>query len=170
MENELNQKFEGRVKLSEHSLWSMYKKPKITTAIQSAMGESRTFVKLHSYNSAVLKDYDFIAYIDNPAAPVQIRNTQEILALLAENHPVILSTEVNESFDQGVTGWIDINSPKTDGAHVVTVVGYRLDLANPNLSYFIIRNSWGTRWGNKGYGYLPIAYCGKFCLVSRICG
>lgn len=39
---------------------------------------------------------------------------------------------------------------KRDGSHAVAIVGYD-DLAQTLL----IRNSWGTGWGNKGYGPIP---------------
>ena len=39
----------------------------------------------------------------------------------------------------------DVNSY---GGHAMTVVGY-----NDDEEHFIIRNSWGERWGDKGYGY-----------------
>lgn len=31
--------------------------------------------------------------------------------------------------------------------HAVTLVGY-------TPTHYKIKNSWGTRWGNKGYGYI----------------
>ena len=39
------------------------------------------------------------------------------------------------------------------GGHAVLVVGY-----DDTKHLFMIRNSWGTAWGVKGYGYLPYAY------------
>ena len=39
------------------------------------------------------------------------------------------------------------------GGHAVTCVGY--DDAN---SWFIVRNSWGTGWGDQGYFYMPYTY------------
>ena len=38
------------------------------------------------------------------------------------------------------------------GGHAVTVVGYRTD------GRFIVRNSWGTGWGDKGFAYPSEAY------------
>lgn len=50
-------------------------------------------------------------------------------------------------------------------AHAVTCVGYDDDFEVINTKtgkktkgVFIIRNSWGTLWGENGYGYLPYAY------------
>jgi len=42
-----------------------------------------------------------------------------------------------------------------DGGHAVVVVGY--DNAK-NGGSWIMRNSWGAAWGDKGYFYLPYAY------------
>lgn len=50
--------------------------------------------------------------------------------------------------------------------HAVVAVGYGLDVAT-GLNYFLVRNSWGSSWGDKGYikiaqsstGTAP-GYCG----------
>ena len=37
------------------------------------------------------------------------------------------------------------------GGHAVCLVGY-------TGTHFIVRNSWGTRWGDGGFAYAPDAY------------
>lgn len=45
------------------------------------------------------------------------------------------------------------------GGHAVAAVGYDDSLKiNNSTGAFIIRNSWGTEWGDSGYGYLPYDY------------
>jgi C1A family cysteine protease len=39
------------------------------------------------------------------------------------------------------------------GGHAVMAIGY-----NDNTKKFIIRNSWGVGWGDKGYGYIDYEY------------
>ena len=39
------------------------------------------------------------------------------------------------------------------GGHAVLVCGY-----NDAKQWFIVRNSWGAGWGDKGYFYMPYAY------------
>lgn len=49
-------------------------------------------------------------------------------------------------------GKLDRYDPTSrQGGHAVALVGY-----DPNL--FIVRNSWGTHWGDKGFGYASNAY------------
>ena len=53
------------------------------------------------------------------------------------------------------TGHVTLPSPtdKLEGGHAVMAVGY-----DDKNQWFIIRNSWGTSWGIKGYFTLPYAY------------
>ena len=39
------------------------------------------------------------------------------------------------------------------GGHAVLAVGY-----DDNKEHFIVRNSWGTKWGDNGYFYMPYNY------------
>jgi len=50
------------------------------------------------------------------------------------------------------------NDP-TVGGHAIVAVGYDDNMMIGNKKgAFIIRNSWGTSWGDSGYGYLPYEY------------
>ena len=39
------------------------------------------------------------------------------------------------------------------GGHAIAAVGY-----DDDKEYFIVRNSWGTEWGDNGYCYIPYTY------------
>ncbi len=56
------------------------------------------------------------------------------------------------------TGEIPVPKPgdRLDGGHAVMSVGY-----DNNAGRFLIRNSWGTGWGQAGYGTLPYEYVSK---------
>lgn len=78
---------------------------------------------------------------------------------LTEGFPVILGIKVYQSFEGSVassTGVIpmpDENKEPCYGGHAVLVVGY-----DDAKNHMIVRNSWGTAWGDKGYFYLPYDY------------
>ena len=74
---------------------------------------------------------------------------------LATNGPIMAALNVDASWDNAAAngGKIDTFQPNTvRGGHAVAVVGYRTD------GRFIVRNSWGTGWGDKGFGYVSPAY------------
>lgn len=74
---------------------------------------------------------------------------------LASNGPIMVALNVDASWDQAAAtqGKIDNFQPSTvRGGHAVCLVGYRTD------GRFIVRNSWGTTWGDKGFGYPSEAY------------
>ena len=47
----------------------------------------------------------------------------------------------------------DTNTESILGGHAVVAVGY-----DDSKECFIVRNSWGTNWGDAGYFYMPYAY------------
>jgi C1A family cysteine protease len=73
---------------------------------------------------------------------------------LAQNGPILTRLNVdrtwNDARDTG--GNLDTYRRETaGGGHAVALVGYTPDR-------FIVRNSWGTTWGDKGFGYASFAY------------
>lgn len=83
------------------------------------------------------------------------KNTANWKTWLATKGPVMVALNVDASWDNAKAngGKIDTFQPNTTrGGHAVAVVGYRTD------GRFIVRNSWGTNWGDKGFGYVSPAY------------
>jgi len=85
---------------------------------------------------------------------------------LAGNLPVMFGFSVFSSiWDAGREGEIPFPKPfeKQEGGHAVVAVGYddKVQIENKGLisnktnGAFLIRNSWGTSWGDRGYGWLP---------------
>ncbi len=76
--------------------------------------------------------------------------TNELKAALQEGKPGLVSTRVYTDFHlQGSNTIYDDISGSFEGYHAICVVGY-----NDNLQAFKFINSWGTTYGNNGYGYI----------------
>lgn len=84
--------------------------------------------------------------------------------LATMGQPVIIGMEIFESFEtEEVANDGKMPMPKEGeqmlGGHAVLIVGY-VDTPRKKASkgYFIVRNSWGEQWGDKGYFYMPYEY------------
>ena len=67
--------------------------------------------------------------------------------------------------------------PKRDPlGHALVVVGYEDDPMNPGEGWFLLQNSWGTEWGDGGYGKISYGEFSRRCVeagaivVTRRCG
>lgn len=69
---------------------------------------------------------------------------------LARGHPVVFGMEVSDSFEnlQGSGTYDDLTSPRT-GGHAMVLVGY-----SERRQAFKVMNSWGTDWGDGGFGWI----------------
>ena len=74
---------------------------------------------------------------------------------LATHGPILAGLNVDATWDNATAtkGKLDIFQPTTvRGGHAITIVGYTTD------KRFIVRNSWDTTWGDKGFAYASEAY------------
>ena len=85
---------------------------------------------------------------------VDVNYPDDIKGQLAKLNPVIISFKVS-------TAWVNLRGKqvfterevprddKTQGGHAMTIVGY-----DDRLQAFRVMNSWGTRWGDRGFGWM----------------
>ncbi len=86
------------------------------------------------------------------------RTLSQMKGCLASGFPFVFGFTVYESFegpDVAKTGKVQMPAPSESvvGGHAVLAVGY--DDASQR---FIVRNSWGAKWGMKGYFTMPYTY------------
>ena len=82
----------------------------------------------------------------------------QLRGCLASGYPFVFGFTVYESFESrqvARTGHASMPLPdeRVLGGHAVMAVGY-----SHAKQRFIVRNSWGSKWGLKGYFSLPYAY------------
>jgi len=98
------------------------------------------------------------------AAPFKIKayryitNLAMLKATIAAGFPVVASLRMFKALKSDAvakTGMVLIPAKieKCLGGHAVCIVGY-----DDNRQWCIVRNSWGTAWGDKGYFYLPYQF------------
>jgi len=114
--------------------------------------------------------------LDPPGTtPLAFLNT--IKNYLNAGYVSIIGFTVYNSYSQAaVTGKIPfpVATDKVVGGHAIAIVGYddTMKIKNANkggvetTGAFIIRNSWGTGWGQAGYGYLPYEYVNRGLAVD----
>ena len=133
--------------------------------------EIRTGMKLLK-NMGVCPEKDFpyviSTYNDPPSKEAQdnaeaykieeysrVENLDMVKAALAEGYPVVFGYSVYSSFkseEATQTGRIPLpqEGEQLLGGHAVLAVGY-----DDFTEVVICRNSWGSKWGDHGYFYLP---------------
>jgi C1A family cysteine protease len=99
------------------------------------------------------------------APPTLLNNLK---TYLAASVPIIFGFYVFPSYTQAdVKGAFPYPAPgeRAFAGHAIVAVGYDDNLKITNLASkktttgaLLIRNSWGTNWGNAGYGWLPYDY------------
>ncbi|XP_004487579.1 senescence-specific cysteine protease SAG39-like [Cicer arietinum] len=95
-------------------------------------------IKKGAYSVAKIKGYE----------KVPINNEKELLKAVA-NQPVVVYIEGGERAFRYYSSGIFKRKCGTDLDHAVTIVGY--GISEDGVKYWIIKNSWGIKWGEKGY-------------------
>lgn len=94
---------------------------------------------------------------------------EDFKSALADGYPIAISVKIYDSFGNNNSGFIfrpteeEIKS-KEYGNHAMVVCGYSDD-----ERVFIVRNSWGKDFGDKGYCYIPYSYIQDTSLTNMAC-
>ncbi len=96
----------------------------------------------------------------------RIDTVDQMRACLAAGYPFVFGFTVYESFESqqvAKSGVVPMPKPKEKvlGGHAVLGVGY-----NDKQKRFLVRNSWSTDWGMKGYFTIPYDYLGDSNLAD----
>lgn len=88
----------------------------------------------------------------------RLQTLDEMRTCLASGYPIVFGFTVYESFEtQTVARTGVVKMPARDervvGGHAVMAVGY-----DDRKKRVVVRNSWGTAWGMKGYFTMPYDY------------
>lgn len=84
-------------------------------------------------------------------------NVDIIKSAINEGYPVVGCFKIFKSLQNNTSGYVPMPSEEErnddDGYHAMVICGY-----NDKHAHFIVRNSWGTGFGDNGYCYLPYSY------------
>lgn len=82
----------------------------------------------------------------------RVRSANEAIQSLAEHGAVSSSFEITEQWFDAADGMITIpkHGDEFIGSHAITLVDF-----DRQKNAFRFANSWGTEWGDTGFGYLP---------------
>jgi C1A family cysteine protease len=87
-----------------------------------------------------------------------VQDINQMKGCLASGYPFVFGFTVYQSFESPAVartghapmpGWAE----RPVGGHAVMAVGY-----DDASQWFLVRNSWGAKWGMKGYFTLPYSY------------
>jgi hypothetical protein len=97
----------------------------------------------------------------------RVSTLNEIKQALAENGPVVIGVAVYEEFQNAETARtgrvpMPAKNARILGGHAVVIVGY-----DDATKYTKFANSWGTGWGDHGFGYLPYEYISNPSLTGE---
>jgi C1A family cysteine protease len=87
-----------------------------------------------------------------------VQSPSQMKGCLASGYPFVFGITVYESFESPAvakTGTVPMpgSGEKVLGGHAILAVGY-----DDAKQRFIVMNSWGTGWGDKGYFTIPYGY------------
>jgi Papain family cysteine protease len=99
---------------------------------------------------------------------VNIRDIKEVKAQINAGYPIVFGAVVDEGFtkfkknDSSKSIW---RKPlgKTMGGHAMLAIGY-----DDDKRAFKIINSWGTEWGEDGYGWIDYTYFSKIVALGFV--
>lgn len=109
-------------------------------------------------------------------AKTVVPSIDDIKSALSDGFPVIIASQIFESFTQTNAGFVSHPSkeekdrqlnPENQHLHAMVVCGF-----SDKEKIFVVRNSWGTVFGDDGYCYIPYSYAKQYfkqaCIITEL--
>lgn len=161
-----------KINISERHLWFTYQQYNVYPAINAATKNKITSEEIWPHSSEKPKG----ALLQNKGT-----STRRVTDLKGDIRRAIESLDAKKPVYAAVNTPIDMAScmpvireqtkANQEMGHAFAIVGYKLDERLPSKGYFIVKNSWGNKCGDKGYQYLPFSYCSRadtYCLLFSV--
>ena len=88
---------------------------------------------------------------------VNVADPKEVKAQLNAGYPVMTGVTVDEGFMKAGPDYVwKEQDGESKGAHAIVLVGY-----DDDKHAFKLINSWGSTWGDRGYGWIDYTYFGQ---------
>jgi len=99
---------------------------------------------------AEAQKYQILSYANIPEDQNKLANVK---GALAAGYPIQCGFLCYQNLFSGKGGNIPLPQGSIIGGHAISIFGY-----DEAKQVFKFKNSWGSSWGDRGYGYLPFAY------------
>ena len=144
------------------------------SVVQTLMNDGVCLERLFPYNPEKLSQDPPVEAIEDAQTRklVKAKNVRkdlhDIKSAVSEGYPVAISLKIYNSFNP-LNGFIRIPTEnemqnEKSGNHAMVICGY-----NDDTHFFVVRNSWGKKFGDKGYCYIPYGYIQDETLLNSAC-
>lgn len=114
-------------------------------------------------------------YYNVSVDPYNVTLSEQNLRAAVSKQPVVIQVEAGMWWQFYSSGVLPYSVTCGEANHAVLAVGYAPSESSMYDGYFIVRNSWGSGWGEDGYVYVPtkphyepeLSSFSPYCVVSR---
>jgi hypothetical protein len=171
VENLANRAFKRPLNLSERAHWRNYREYSAYSSLVAARNYALIPEDVWPYGrSSPVSDPGLSKTARIRSYEELETSHSEVISSLRQGFPVVIAMGVNRSLMDPADGGIVRAGRASGGAgHAITMVGAIIDQRVPGGGYYIIKNSWGSDYGDKGYAYVAFDYCEMtYCYVWKV--